>query len=97
MRRQPAPTNLDKTRRHIVARVRELRAERRWTQAELGEKLGLSQARLSEIERGAGSFSAEQLVEILVQFNVRLEDLVGQQPGDDAIQNALARLGALHR
>jgi transcriptional regulator with XRE-family HTH domain len=96
MRRQPTPTNLDKTRMHIVSRVRELRVERRWTQAELAEKLGLSQARLSEVERGGGSLTAEQLVLVLRLFNVRLEDVVGLQPVEDELQNALARLGALH-
>lgn len=96
MRRHPTPANLEKTRRDLVARVRDLRIERRWTQSELAKRLGLSQARLSEIERGAGSLSAEQLVEVLRLFNVRLEDLVDKQPVEDEIQNALARLGALH-
>jgi transcriptional regulator with XRE-family HTH domain len=96
MRRQPTPPNLDKTRRHIVSRVRELRLERRWTQGALARKLGLSQARLSEVERGDGSLTAEQLVEVLRLFNLRLEDLVGAPPVEDELQSSLARLGALH-
>ncbi len=89
MRRQTATTNLEKNRRKIVARVRELRLERRWTQEELAKKLGLSQARLSEIERGGGSFAAEQLVELLQLFNVPLEDIIGAAPGTVLISTFL--------
>lgn len=96
MARQSPSSNLERIRTRIVARVRELRTERRWTQAELAVKLGLSQARLSEIERGGGSLSAEQLVEVLRLFNVSLDDIIGPQPVETEIQNALARLGALH-
>jgi transcriptional regulator with XRE-family HTH domain len=51
---------LKKSRAWIARNVRELRKERRWTQAELAKRLDLSQARLSEIEGGDGSFTAEQ-------------------------------------
>ena len=56
----------------IASKVRDLRKARRWTQAELSKRLHLSQNRLSEIERGAGSFTAEQLLVILKLFNVPL-------------------------
>lgn len=96
MHRRATAANLEKTRRRIAERIRQQRVQRRWTQRELAERIGLSQARLSELERGAGSFSAEQFVEILRLFNLRLEDLVGLQPVEDELQNALTRLGALH-
>ena len=48
------PTRRNKTKEKIATKVRELRKQRRWTQAELAKRLGLSQSRLSEIERGAG-------------------------------------------
>jgi DNA-binding XRE family transcriptional regulator len=41
----------------VGRKVRQLREERRWSQAELAEKLELSQTRLSDIERGRASFS----------------------------------------
>jgi transcriptional regulator with XRE-family HTH domain len=89
--------SLDKSRRQIAAKVRELRRHRRWTQADLAERLCLSQSRLSEIERGAGSFTAEQFLAVLKLFNVAPSQFA-DQPSDAnlAIQNALARLGALH-
>lgn len=82
-------------RTEIGRRVRELRLARGLTQRRLGRALGLSQNRLSEVERGQGSFTAEQLVSILGIFNLTLEELL---PGDPAgqLQNALARLGAAH-
>jgi len=86
------------TRDRIAAKVRELRKQRRWTQAELARRLGLSQNRLSEIERGAGSFTAEQFLTILSLFNVSVTDFVpGLASDTDALlQKALARLGASH-
>ena len=76
--------------------MRALRTARAWTQAELAAKLGISQARLSEIERGGGSFTAEQLLEVLRLFNVSIDEFAGPQDVEDELQNALARLGALH-
>ena len=96
MHRRPHPSDIDKSRRRVVAKVRELRTDRRWTQAELAVKLGLSQARLSEIERGGGSFTAEQFIEVLRLFNVGVDAFTAPQPVEDELQNALARLGALH-
>lgn len=88
-------------RRHtlpIGPTVRALRTARRWTQAELAQQLGLSQPRLSQIERGDGSFSAEQFLQILALFNVGVEHFVRDRAAgtDTAIQNALARHGARH-
>lgn len=88
---------LEKVRTAIARRVLELRKDRHWTQAELSRRLDLSQSRLSEIERGAGSFTAEQFLEILRLFNVAVSEFDPRRsdPSSD-LQNALARLGALH-
>jgi transcriptional regulator with XRE-family HTH domain len=88
-------TELDRIRLHIVDKVRALRRARRLTQAELAGKLGLSQARLSEIESGDGSFTAEQLVVILRLFNVGLSD-VRRQPHLAATDAAGARPAHRH-
>ena len=89
--------SLDKARISVARKVLELRKERRWTQAELSRRLNLSQSRLSEIERGAGSFTAEQFLEILKLFNVAVSDFARPSTGEGSeLQNALARLGALH-
>ncbi len=88
---------LPQYRSRIAARIRALRLERRWTQARFAALLGLSQNRLSEIERGEGSFSAEQLLAVLATFNVPLDYFLpsGASP-EPQLQSALARLGAGH-
>lgn len=90
--------SLHKFRVSVAKKVRELRRGRRWTQRELARRLQLSQARLSEIERGKGSFTAEQFLLILEIFNVGLSHFVaaGETDADLSLQNALARLGAWH-
>jgi transcriptional regulator with XRE-family HTH domain len=95
---QPEVQTLEKTRLQIARKVRELRFARNWTQAELASKLGLSQGRLSALERGTGSFTAEQLLQILALFNVAATHFAeGRQQDFEAdLQNALVRLGATH-
>ena len=86
----------DATRSIIANKVRKLRIDRNWTQAELAERLGLSQNRLSEIERGKGSFTAEQFLTILKLFNVSVTHFASERRRSTELQNALARLGAGH-
>lgn len=93
--------NLAKISRNITAKVRELRRSRRWTQAELAKHLRLSQGRLSQIERGQGSLTAEQFLVVLRLFNVSVSHFVGGGRADGRrdeaeLQNALVRLGAKH-
>ena len=57
----------------------------------------MSQSRLSEIERGGGSFTAEQFLLLLRIFNVAASDFVSDPGAPELqLQNALARLGASH-
>jgi transcriptional regulator with XRE-family HTH domain len=89
--------DLNKFKSLIADEVRSLRHTRQWTQADLARQLRLSQSRLSEIERGDGSFTAEQFLLILRLFNVAASHFAGgKRHRDSEIQNALARLGALH-
>jgi transcriptional regulator with XRE-family HTH domain len=90
---------LENSRRGAIARkVRELRIARGLTQGELAATLGLSQNRLSEVERGRGSFTAEQLLVLLRLFNVPVAELDPIAPVDQRtrLQNELALLGAIH-
>ncbi len=90
------PSRKTSERARIAGVVRALRKERGWTQVELAEKLGLSQNRLSEIERGDGSFTAEQFLLILKIFNVTTARFADTADRAQQLQNALARLGASH-
>ena len=87
----------ERLRATIGQKVRRLRQDRRWTQAQLAELLGLSQNRLSEVEHGKGSLTAEQLLTVLKTFNVPLDYFLLQKAEiTSELQNALARLGAAH-
>ena len=87
----------NKIRTEIARKIRALREERHWTQADLSKGLGLSQSRFSEIERGQGSFTAEQFLEVLKLFNVPISHFaMGHNGSGSGIQNALVRLGAIH-
>ncbi len=84
-------------RTNIGVRIRELRLERRWTQAKFAKLLGISQNYLSVLERGNGSFTAEQLLTILKHFNIPIDHFAREKSSTGAqIQNALARQGATH-
>lgn len=90
-------SDLEQLRRQIAQSTIQLRTQRRWTQAELGERIGLSQGHVSNIERGRASFTAEQLLLLMRIFNVDVGTF--QQDAIDPaleIQNALARFGARH-
>jgi transcriptional regulator with XRE-family HTH domain len=65
--------DLDPLRRHVLQTLRALRAERGWTQRRVATALGTSQSRLSVVERGEGSISAEQLLTAMQLFGVPAE------------------------
>lgn len=44
----------------------------RLTQAELGERVGLSQRRVSELERAPGTLSVDQLMALCAQLGLQL-------------------------
>jgi transcriptional regulator with XRE-family HTH domain len=91
------PAKPETLRHKIGAKVRELRLRRRWTQARLAELLGISQNYLSVLERGQGSFTAEQLLTLLRHFNIPIDEFSPEkQSVGSQIQNALARQGADH-
>ena len=52
--------------------LRSIRKARGLTQAELGEKLGVHQARIGKIERDPGSVHVGQLMQLLGLLGVRL-------------------------
>jgi transcriptional regulator with XRE-family HTH domain len=96
---KPLP-QLNKVRLSIARRVHQLRTERRWTQGELARRLGVSQNHVSDLERGRGSFTAEQLLALLGLFNVPASSFLpsssASQGSGAELQNALSRLGAAH-
>lgn len=68
----------------INDRIRQLRQERRWTQAELGEKVGVHQKQVSAYERGANVPSTEVFIKLAEVFNVSLDYLAFEAKGQSA-------------
>lgn len=64
------------------ARIRRARGQRR--QADLAERLGVSVATVSEIERGARRVSVDELIEIALALDVAPEVLIVDDQADDA-------------
>lgn len=84
-------------KRQIGDHLRRLRVDRGWSQVTLAQRLRLSQSRLSGIEHGRQSLTAEQFLDALKLFNVPATDFVSQpRSSGSQLQNALERLGATH-
>ncbi len=57
----------------LSSHLRALRKAKNFSQAELGARLGLSQARIARIEGDPLSVSVEQLLRVLAALGARLE------------------------
>jgi HTH-type transcriptional regulator/antitoxin HipB len=83
---------------HFVDQLREhlkgLRKNRGLTQAELGLRLGIGQARIAEIENDPGSVSAEQILKLLSALGamVVLRDRLAE-PSPPPYSHRLAKAG----
>jgi transcriptional regulator with XRE-family HTH domain len=74
----------------IGAKVRALRTARRLTQAQLARELKVAQGRLSDLELGKASLTAEQFLHILRIFNVPASEFMPSAGGvEQELQNAL--------
>ncbi len=71
----------------IGNRIKRLRQERGWSQAQLGQRLGVHQKQISGYERGVHVPSAEMLAKISEVFDVSLDYLiVGGQAGGQRVE-----------
>jgi transcriptional regulator with XRE-family HTH domain len=71
----------------ISDRIRQLRQERRWSQGDLGEQLGVHQKQVSAYERGVNLPSTEVLIKLAEVFNVTLDYLAFEAKGAPASLN----------
>lgn len=69
---------------NISDRIKQLRTEKKWTQAQLAEKIGIKQKQISAYERGANIPSAEVLIKIAETFDVSLDYLAFESRGQSA-------------
>lgn len=80
------------------AKIRSLRKERKWSQQELARRAGLSQATISDLERGLEHVKAATLTGVAVALGVPLKEIMrvrklgqsDEQDLDDAMSLVLA-------
>jgi HTH-type transcriptional regulator / antitoxin HipB len=60
------------TPQQLSSHVRSLRKRLGLTQAQLGARLGVEQARVGKIERNPGSISVEQLIQLLAVLEAEI-------------------------
>lgn len=71
----------------LGARIRSLRAEKDWTQAELAERLGMSHQTVARSEAGLRTVGIEELVALARAFGITVAELVA--PMDVAVMTDL--------
>lgn len=74
-------------------RIRTIRRQKGLTQAELGQRIGVSQQVVTNYERGLREPTLETMLKIAGVFDVTLEQLVGAKPikPDEQTSRALQR------
>lgn len=66
----------------LAANIRAERARRRWSQGELGDRLGMSQRTVSDVENGR-AVTVEELRDLCAAFGVTAGQLLtGADPAD---------------
>lgn len=82
------------SKRQLMAfhnKLKQLRIEKDWTQANLAEKLDIQQKQISSYERGASKPSTDILIKIAEIFEVSLDYLVFEIKGENAKINVRDR------
>jgi transcriptional regulator with XRE-family HTH domain len=75
----------------IAAAVRAERARRRWSQAELGDMIGVSRTTIGDIEAGKRRVVADHLPRLCRAFGVPLAELARGADPDDLAALGLRR------
>ena len=81
-----------KTAEQLRQQLRALRKTRRLTQARLGELLGVTQARVVEIEANPGSVSLQQIMQVLNALGAGL--VIRDVQADTAADEAKVKKGS---
>lgn len=76
--------NFEERNMALQDRIRELRLERKWTQKDLADKLGIQQKQISAYERGSNNPSTNILIRLAEAFDVSLDYLAFESQGQTA-------------
>jgi len=74
---------VDELRRRVANRLIQLRAQRGWSQEELGARAGLTYKFIGEVERGQKSPSLDSLGRLAKGLGIDIGDLVGTPTGKE--------------
>ncbi len=66
-------------------KIRELRRQRKLTQTELAEKIGVHQSDLSRMEKGEYKVGLDTLLRVLQTFNLSIADFFEERPREHTI------------
>ena len=67
---------------HVANRLREIRDERRWTQADLAARVGVSRQTINSIETGRFEPSLSLALKLALLIDVPVEALFSLRDGD---------------
>ena len=68
-------------RMQLAQRLRDLRAERHWSQEALAERVGLHRTYVSSVERGERNISIDNIERLAHGFDIPAADLFTTSPG----------------
>jgi transcriptional regulator with XRE-family HTH domain len=74
---------VDELRRRVADRLIQLRAQRGWSQEELGARAGLTYKFIGEVERGQKSPSLDSLGRLATGLGIDIGELVGLPTGKE--------------
>ena len=77
----PENSQSETLKQDLSGRIRRLRLEKKWSQAELAQKLSIQQKQISAYERGANNPSTEILIKLAAVFDVSLDYLAFDAEG----------------
>ena len=69
----------------VGRKIRQLRRQRKLTQVELAERIGIHQSDLSRMEQGEYKVGLDTLLKILQTFNMSIGEFFEERPRENAI------------
>ena len=70
----------------VYRRIRDLREDHDWTQAEVAEMLNMTQTGYSKYERGERDIPSEVLIKLANLYNTSIDYLLGQTKNPERIK-----------
>jgi transcriptional regulator with XRE-family HTH domain len=78
----------------VGRKIRQLRRQRKLTQVELAEKIGIHQSDLSRMEQGEYKVGLDTLLKVLQTFDLSIGDFFEENEGGDTLYQKFRSLSA---